>query len=175
MLALLGVTIRFAAAVLLLYAAARKFASPAPFRRTLDELRVPGARALGPAVASAEIVAAMGLVAAPRSAFTAILVVGLGFCFAGAALVALVRGQRIHCACYGGASKSGATLGIRQLVALPVWVAVAGIAMLAPDGGISGPRFIPALGAGLAVAVTGFALVPRALRNRSYLKVLETK
>ena len=167
----LGTVVRFAAAGLLLYAAARKLASPRAFRTTLADLRVPVAATAAYLVPLVEIVAAVALVVVPRQVFTAVVVAGLGLSFAGAAAVALRRGESIRCACYG--ESGDANLGARQIAALPAWLAVAAIALTAPDGSTSELRFVAALALVLALFVAARTLYPLARRNWSYLKVME--
>jgi methylamine utilization protein MauE len=171
MTVLLGVVVRYAAAALLLYAGARKIAAPLPFRQTLDALRLPAAGVLVLVVPVLEIAAAAALVAMPRSIATTVVVAGLGAAFAGAALLALHRDERIRCACYGHAGDG--ELGWRQLVALPVWLGVAVASLVLPAGSVSGLPQVTAL----ALAVGGYVavreLMAPAQRNRSYLKVLE--
>jgi len=167
---LLGAAVRFAAALFLLYVAAQKLVAPRPFRQTLTQLRVPAVAAVAALVPLAEIAAAVGLVAAPRSAVSALLVGGLGVAFAGAALEAMRRGERIRCACYG---RSGdAALGPRQLVALPVWLAVAAVAWFTPAGFTAGIPHVAVVTLGLALVVAVREVLPPLRRNWSYHNVL---
>ncbi|GAA1704935.1 MauE/DoxX family redox-associated membrane protein [Fodinicola feengrottensis] len=171
MIALLDVALRFGAALVLLYAATQKLAAPRPFRQTLQALRVPFAAAVAIVVPLVEIAAAIGLTVAPGG--SAALVAALGFAFAGAAVVAMSRGERIRCACYG--STGDATLGWRQLAALPLWLVVALDSFLAPDHAWSGIGQFAGLTLALAVVVAGTQLLAPMLRNRAYLRVLQTQ
>jgi hypothetical protein len=171
--ALLGAAVRYAAALFLLYAAAQKVVAPRSLRHTLTALRLPAAGVVAVVVPGLEITAAVGLVVAPHSVVVATLVAGLGLAFAGAGLVALRRGEPIRCACFGESDE--ATLGTRQLVALPVWLAVAAVGRYAPDWGTPGLPQVTAVGLVLAALVTARSLVPSALRNHAYLKVMESQ
>ena len=171
MTVLLGAVVRYATAVLLLYAGARKIAAPQPFRQTLDALRLPAADVLVLVVPVVEIAAGAALVASPRSVATTVVVAGLGAAFAGAALLALHRGERIRCACYGPGGDG--ELGWRQLVALPAWLGVAVASLLLPAGSVSGLPQVTALALTVGGYVTVRELMAPAQRNRSYLKVLE--
>ncbi|GII95828.1 MauE/DoxX family redox-associated membrane protein [Sinosporangium siamense] len=172
MMEALGVAVRLAAALLLMYAAAQKLAVPRPFRQTLEALRVPAVRAVALLVPAAETAAAVGLLAAPGNPLTGTLVAGLGFSFAGAALVAMRRGESIRCACYGQEGESD--LGVRQLVALPLWLGVAAVSMLVPPGEAVGVPLVAAAATALAVFAALRTLLVPALRNRSYLKTMES-
>ncbi|MGW1996764.1 MauE/DoxX family redox-associated membrane protein [Embleya sp. NPDC001921] len=164
--------VRFVAALVLLYAAAQKLVAPRLFRPTLHALRVPGAGAVTILVPLVEIAAAVGLVSFPHAMPTPVLVTGLGVSFAAVAAVAMRRGERIRCACYGEAGD--AVLGVRQIAALPVWVGVALVGFLAPVGATSGVRYTAALGLLTAVAVIVAKLVPLARENHSYMQSRET-
>lgn len=171
MITLLDVALRFGAALVLSYAATQKLAAPRPFRQTLDALRIPFPAAVAIGVPLVEIAAAVGLTVAPGG--SAVLVVVLGLAFAGAAVLAMSRGERIRCACYG--KDSDATLGWRQLAALPLWLAVALDSFLAADRAWSGTAQLAGLTLTLAVLIAGTRLLPPMLRNRAYLKVLQTQ
>jgi hypothetical protein len=167
---LLGAAVRYAAALFLLYVAAQKLAAPRPFRETLMQLRVPVVTTVAALVPLAEVAAAVCLVAAPRSVVSILLVGGLGIAFAGAALVAMRRGERIRCACYG---RSGdAHLGPRQLVAVPVWLAVAAVGWFAPAGWSAGVPHVAVLTLGLGLAVAVLQVLPPLRRNWTYHNVL---
>jgi hypothetical protein len=171
--ALFGAATRYAAALVLLYAAAQKLAGPRSFRQTLTALRVPRVAVLAVLVPLVEIAATVCLVVLPDSIVTAVLVAGLGAAFACAGFVALRRGEHIRCACYGRSSE--ADLGLRQLVALPVWFAVAAICLYAPVLGSPGAAQVALVAVALAAAVTVRHLLPAAQRNRSYLNVLRSQ
>ncbi|TMR99084.1 hypothetical protein EJK15_08955 [Nonomuraea basaltis] len=160
-------------AFLLLYAAAQKLSSPSSFRQTLTALKVPSPKIISVFVPLVEIGTAFSLIAIPHELTTSALVAGLGLSFAAAALTALVRKQNIRCACYGQAGE--ANLGARQLMALPAWLAVAVMSYYLPDGGVAGVEYIPVSGLALAVFVVLRSFLRPALRNRSYLRVLETQ
>jgi hypothetical protein len=109
-------------------------------------------------------------VAVPRSFVSVLLVGGLGVVFAGAALVAMRRGERIRCACYG---RSGdAYLGARQFAALPIWLAVAAVGWFAPAGWSAGIPHVAVLTIGLALLVAVLEVLPPLRRNWTYHNVL---
>jgi hypothetical protein len=166
----LDTALRFSAAVFLTYTGAAKLGSPMPFRQTLAALRLPAIPILAVGVPVLEFAAAAGLVVAPRSVATAVLVAGLGLAFAGAALLALSRGDEVKCACYGKASEK--LLGVRQLVMLPGWLLLAVVSLIGPTDALSGVKYLSALNCALA-AVIAIALVrPASVRNRAYLKTV---
>jgi hypothetical protein len=167
---LLGAAVRYAAALFLLYVAAQKLVAPRPFRQTLTQLRVPAVVTVAALVPLAEVAAAIGLVAVPQSAVSALLVGGLGAAFAGAGLVAMRRGGRIRCACYG---RSGDTaLGPRQLATLPVWLAVAAVAWFTPAGWSAGIPHVAVVTLGLGLVVAVREVLPPLRRNWTYHNVL---
>jgi hypothetical protein len=172
-IALLGAAARFAAALLLVYAACGKLAAPRSFRLTLTALRMPGPKVIGAVVPVVELGAAVALCIAPNAAVTALLVAGVGTTFAAAGLLALVRGERIRCACYG--QSGDAQLGRPQLIAWPLWLAVAGSGLFLPASGPTGAPLVAATLLAVAVAVAAVRLRPLAQRNHSYLAVLESQ
>lgn len=165
----LNAAVRVAAAALLIYAAARKLASPRSFRLTLTALRVPRVKVVSAGVPVVELAAGFMLLSAPRFVLTASLVTGVGVAFAVAGALALSRGTRVKCACFGGAD--GRELGVRQIVMLPLWSGVAALAWWAPDGSPAGPE----LGIGVMLALAVFAackVVPLTRRNREYMQAM---
>lgn len=120
---LLGATVQLAAALALVVAATGKLARPRAFTATLQALDVPWTGPVRAAVVVAELGAAAALVTAPGAPTTQVAVVGLGAAFALVGVVAWARGEQVECACFGGGS--GSPLGLRQVAALPLWLAVA--------------------------------------------------
>jgi hypothetical protein len=117
----LGGAVQLAVVAVLVVAAASKLASPRRFRLTLEQLGVRRVETGRLAVPAVELAAAVGLAAAPASVPARVAVIGIGAALATVGAWVLVRGERIECACFGGAG--GATLGLRQVLALPAWVA----------------------------------------------------
>jgi hypothetical protein len=133
---------------------------------------MPAVGILTTAVPLIELVAATNLVVFPRAAATTVLISGLGLAFASAGAVALWRGGAIRCACYG---QSETNLGTRQLLALPVWFAVAAVSRVVPEPRQSGVAQMTMIALILAISMAAMLLLPLALRNRSYLNVMETQ
>ncbi len=69
-----------------------------------------------------EVAVALGLLVAPDSTPPRWGVGALGFAFALGGSVALKKGLHVHCSCFGPLGLT--RLGMRQLLALPVWLAV---------------------------------------------------
>jgi hypothetical protein len=169
----IGALVRYAAALLLLYAGAQKLSAPRSFRQTLVALRVPMAAVVAVVVPAVEIMTSVGLTAAPGSIGTAILVAALGSAFGMAGVVALRRGETIRCACFGGSGES--TLGLRQVWAAPLWLGVAAASLLTPHGAGAGLPYVAAVALATATWVIWRSLFPAARRARSYLNVMRTQ
>ncbi|MFC3381736.1 MauE/DoxX family redox-associated membrane protein [Couchioplanes azureus] len=163
--------VRLLTAALLIHAAAQKLTAPAAIRLTLTTLRMPFPRFSGAALGVAELAAAVLLLVVPRSGVTAAMVIALGASFAGAAMVALARGEPVRCACFG--RESQATLGWTQLVLFPVWPAVAWVTHTASSEHVVGVRWVAVTGLAVSVSVAVRRLSPLAWRSWRYLKVLE--
>jgi methylamine utilization protein MauE len=95
-------------------------------------------------VIAVELVTGVGLIYRPSVAVLATVAI-LAVIFAGAGLIALVRGQRIACGCFGPLGSR--VLGRDQLVALPLWLG--GTAFLAWQDAtpavLSGPQLLVAV------------------------------
>ncbi|MEU0568859.1 MauE/DoxX family redox-associated membrane protein [Nonomuraea sp. NPDC005983] len=112
------------------------------------------------AVISAEMLAVTGLAVAPSALWPRVLIALLALVFAGAGIRALGRGEKIKCGCFGD---SGAVLGWRQVLYLPLWLALAALAEGSPPTWTGQEGLL-----GLAVAL--LALV--AWKLRAELRVL---
>lgn len=114
----------------LLWAGLEKLRAPTEFGATLRALGLPAPvrRAAVVAVPLAELAGAAGLLLLPWQVWprALVLLLAAGFAFAG------VRGLRsaepIACSCFG--ATGDATLGARQLYALPLWLAGVGALVL---------------------------------------------
>jgi hypothetical protein len=112
----------------------------------------------------------VALATAPTWPVTVAGVGGLGLLFAAVGLVAWRRGGGIACACFGGAH--GRPLGLRQVAAVPAWVAVAllpaaaGTELTGQDGLVA-----LAVAAAVAAAVACVPLLRLTRANRAYLEV----
>jgi uncharacterized membrane protein YphA (DoxX/SURF4 family) len=95
-------------------------------RTTLEGLGLPSApaRVLAVAVPVLEIGVALAIPFAVGSPWLGWLVAGLGTAFGLAGAIALRRGERLRCACFGA---SDAPLGRRQLLLVPVWIAAGAV------------------------------------------------
>ncbi len=123
---------------------------PARFGETLRQLGFPAAlsRSGAAAVIVAELATGVALVVAPGSGWPRVAVLVLASGFAGAGAWALTTGRRVACHCFGPGQH--AALGVRQLVALPGWLGLCGLAQVKP------PTWTVAQGVGLlAFAVLG--------------------
>lgn len=164
--------VRIAAAALFAYAGAEKLAAPSAFRATLTALRIPWTVPVSTGVPLVELAAAFALLNIPRSLLTAALVVGLGAAFAFAGALAMARGTRVKCACFG--QVDAGLLGPRQIVLLPVWAGVGALAFWTPDRSPTGPGVTVAV----VLALAGFvALKVAALtrKNREYMRAMVPK
>lgn len=165
----LNTVVRIAAAALLIYAAAQKLAAPRSFRSTLTALRVPRPVLVSVGVPLTELAAGFCLLSVPRAALTAALVVVLGLSFSAAGALALGRGTKVKCACFGQAE--GGDLGLRQIAMLPLWGGVAALAVWTPDGSPAGPE--PAIAVTLALAVfAALKVLPLTRKNREYMQAM---
>src|SRR5919108_1429425 len=88
-------------AMVLISAGATKLAEPAPIRRTIRALRVPGAPNLAMILGTLESGAGFTLVLFPGQWVTALWISGLAAMFAAAAVFAIVRDLDVECACLG--------------------------------------------------------------------------
>ncbi|MFI6238386.1 DoxX family protein [Micromonospora sp. NPDC050795] len=164
-------SVRFLAAAVLLYSGAQKLVAPGAIRQTLAALRLPSPPVLAVMVGAAELITAVLLLAAPRVWVTPTLVVALGASFAGAAALALTRGESVRCACFGRGSET--KLGSTQLALLPVWLGVAWVTRSGSSELFDGISWVAVTALALSLVIAVGQLLPQALRSRSYLKVLE--
>ncbi|WP_188195495.1 MauE/DoxX family redox-associated membrane protein [Nonomuraea sp. SYSU D8015] len=81
------------------------------------------------AVISAELLAVTGLTAFPSATWPRGLIALLALVFAGAGIRALSSGEKIKCGCFGNGA---AVLGWRQVLYLPLWLALAAMAEMRP-------------------------------------------
>lgn len=125
-----GVAAQVVLIVVFLIAALSKIITHHELGQTIAQL---GPAALGRpaaiAVISAEMLAVTGLAVAPSAWWPRVLIVLLALAFAGAGIRALSRGEKIKCGCFGN---SGAVLGWRQVLYLPLWSALAVLAEASP-------------------------------------------
>ncbi|MBO3741484.1 MauE/DoxX family redox-associated membrane protein [Actinoplanes flavus] len=170
---LLDAAVRFVAAAVLLYSAGQKLVAPKVMRQTLQGLRLPAPGVLNFVLIAVELTTAILLLTAPRSLVTTAMVVGLGSSFAGAALLAMTRGEVVRCACLGRGTESN--LGWMQIALLPVWLSVAWVARSGTSDDFVGAAWVAVVAVSLSLAVIAFQLRPLALRNWSYLKMLESQ
>lgn len=159
------------AALLLVYSAATKFALPRDITSTLRALRIPRPRIARLVLATLELGTGVGLAVTPNARGVRLSVLLLAVLFTGAGGLAIARGDRIECACFGGGR--GSTLGVRQLLLLPAWLLLFSMLALV-DLGLDGRDGLLVLaGATLAVASVQGALVSRTRQvNRSYRATL---
>lgn len=157
----LAVAARLALAAAFLFSALSKVLTVAALRDTLDRLGLPSslARFTAPAVVAVEAVAAVGLVVAPRSPWPPVLVMALAAGFAAAGATTLVTRRRVACRCFGNVGRG--LLGWRQLALLPLWLALAALALWRPPGW-SGQQGVAVLGTVLIGLVA--VQVPAVLR-----------
>ncbi|GAA0583709.1 MauE/DoxX family redox-associated membrane protein [Streptomyces crystallinus] len=165
----LNAVVRITAAASLIYAAAQKLAAPRSFRSTLAALRVKRPVLVSAAVPLTELAAGFCLLSVPRVAVTAVLVVVLGLSFATAGALALARGTKVKCACFGQAD--GGDLGLRQIAMLPLWGGVAALALRTPDHSPAGPETAVAVTLALAV-FAAFQVLPLTRKNREYMQAM---
>lgn len=120
---ILAQLVGLAFAFVLLWAGLDKMLSLGYLTETLIQIGVPrrGARSTAVALATLEIVVAIGLMIAPGSAAAVGGLLLLAGAFVLAALVALLKNEAIDCACFGFGGQS--YLGYRQLAAAPLWLA----------------------------------------------------
>lgn len=120
---------------------------PSRFAMTLRQLGVPSALSTPGAavVIVAELATGVALVVAPGPGWPRVAVLALASGFAGAGAWALATGRRVACHCFGPGQHT--TLGVRQLVVLPGWFALCGLASAKP------PTWTVAQGLGLLAFV----------------------
>ncbi|WP_368407026.1 MauE/DoxX family redox-associated membrane protein [Actinomadura sp. NAK00032] len=155
-----GATAQILLAAVFAYSSLTKVPAFAAFRDVLEKLGAGGAAGpLAAAVIAGEAGTAALLLALPGTPWPRLLVVAFAAGFAAAGLRALTLRERIRCNCFGAGGAG--TLGRRQLVLLPVWLAAAGLAQAQPPGWTAEEGL-----AGLAVLLAAFTgiLLPAAAR-----------
>lgn len=172
MAASLAGAIQVLGASYLLLAAATKLAAPRPITLTLSALnfRRPGAVRL--LVVALELLGAVLILVRPASLVTQAAVLSLGVTFAGSGVMALTLGRRIKCNCFGGAGAS--VLGVRQLLLLPLWTALALLpkALESPLGGNHGIAVLIMISTALILLRMG-PFLKSAHTMRVYLRLLQ--
>ncbi|MFJ2029147.1 MauE/DoxX family redox-associated membrane protein [Streptosporangium sp. NPDC087985] len=83
------------------------------------------------AVIMAELLAVTGLAVLPAATWPRVLITLLAAAFAGAGIRALGIKEKIKCGCFGN---GGAVLGWRQVLYLPLWLALAALAEAGAPG-----------------------------------------
>jgi methylamine utilization protein MauE len=143
---------------ILLVSALEKLRSGKGFREVIRALGFKSATPLWLVLCSAELgTAALQILPVSRGLSSG-AVAGLGLVFAYAGARAIRRGADVRCACYGDLAGT-ARLGRQQILALPVWLALAAVALLwAPA--TAQQRSTVALLAIVAVS-TGYAIALR--------------
>jgi len=146
-------TVAYAMAGVLLWAALGKVRDLAPLASTIRKLGAPQplARPAAGFVTSAELAVAVALLFRPDSLITQFGVLALAGLFALAGLRALALHERIPCSCFC----SGDDLGIRQLLAMLVWIG--GMALV--HFGVRQPPSAAVGAASFAVIALGIAAV----------------
>jgi hypothetical protein len=170
-MSLVILAVRLALAGLLLAAGLEKARGMAGFMSTLSRLGMTerAARVAAPLLIAAEIAAALGLIFRPHSPVTLSGVLVLGGVFAIAGATALRRDEQIRCACLG--SYGDSVLGMRQLAALPLWLAAVVLLWLRPYGDafdVSAAAYFAAVALTLALvrAITALAAAREARGDR---------
>ncbi|MGI5286145.1 MauE/DoxX family redox-associated membrane protein [Nonomuraea polychroma] len=102
------------------------------------------------AVIVAELLAVAGLATIPSATWPRALIALLALAFAGAGIRALSSGEKIKCGCFGS---GGAVLGWRQVLYLPLWLALAALAEVRPPNWTGEEGLL-----GLAVALLALAV-----------------
>lgn len=128
---MIGTLVGVAAASVLLFAGAWKLAAPEEMRSTLRALRFPSASIATFVLGLLELGSAAALVVFPDIGPAVLAVIALGFGFAAAGVFTIVRRIGVKCACFGPILAG--QLGIRQILALPVWLAVAVLVTVDPS------------------------------------------
>jgi hypothetical protein len=107
----------------LLWAALSKLVGLGGFASTLRAVGVPvrWSAAAALSIATAEAMTALLVVFAPGAVWTLAAISTLAAAFTVAATIALLRGARIRCQCFG--SVADGYLGWMQVAALPLWIA----------------------------------------------------
>jgi Methylamine utilisation protein MauE len=129
---LVGAAAQFLLAGTFLFASLSKVLTVGTLRETVERLGVRSSVAAPVAVGvlAAELLAGIGLLLRPGDPGPRILAVVLVAAFAGAGIRALVRGERIPCACFGG--DRGEALGWTQIRRLGLWLPLLAVAQWRP-------------------------------------------
>ncbi len=118
------------AAVTLIHSGGMKLAEPSAIRHAVEALDIPHAPTMAALLALLELGTAVTLILLPGNLFTVALIVTLASIFTTTAALALHRHVQVECACFSSSGSS--TLGWRQVVLAPVWLAVAVSVIAAP-------------------------------------------
>lgn len=148
-------------ASVLLWAALEKLRQPTALAVTFRDLglSVLPATAAAVIVPGLELLAAAGLLFLPSFSGTLLLVLLLSLGFAAVGQLALSRGRKLACACFGIGSR--AHLGRPQLAALPAWwLSVAILGRPGAEFGLEGAAALAAVGLGLATVRAMLAWTP---------------
>jgi hypothetical protein len=126
----LGVAAQIALIAIFTVAALSKILTFRDLGRTIGRLGLTAvAEKAAIAVIAAELVAVTGLTVLPSATWPRALIAPLAVAFAGAGIRALGIKEKIKCGCFGN---GGAVLGWRQLLDLPLWLALAVLAEASP-------------------------------------------
>jgi hypothetical protein len=128
----LSLAVRIVVAGILAFAAvAKTLDGTARLAQTLQALGLSGAIAglLRRAVPPGEFLAAFALIAL-SPALSALTVAAVGVSFGSLGVIGLRTQKPLPCSCFG--AKTGGTLGWRQVLATPLWLACAGLIYLEP-------------------------------------------
>lgn len=129
----LSLAIRIVVAGVLAFAAvAKTLDGTARLAQTLQALGLSGAIAglLKRAVPPVELLAAFALISL-SPALSALTVGTVGVSFGGLGLIGLTARKPVPCSCFG--AKTEGTLGWRQMLATPLWLACAGLIYVEPE------------------------------------------
>jgi hypothetical protein len=129
---LVGAAAQLLLAGAFLFASLSKVLDLGTLRETVERLgvRPPLAAPVAVGVVGAELLTGVGLVLLPGHLALRILAAVLVAAFAGAGIRALVRGERIPCACFGG--ERGEALGWTQVRRLGLWLPLLALAQWRP-------------------------------------------
>jgi len=133
---ILATAVTLAMASVLLWASLEKIRNFSSVVAVLKQLGVANiaVRAVAIILVVLELATAFQILLQPAALATLVCIAVLACSFALAATIALLRGQAIHCACFGGDSTR--TLGRTQLVAFPFWLGGAGVLWMAGPPGV---------------------------------------
>jgi hypothetical protein len=151
---------------LLLTSALEKLRSGAEFRQAIRTLGVRPVGLWWLVLCGAELATAALMVAAVPSWLPAVAVLGLGTVFALAGVRAIRMRADVACACFGRLAERS-RLGRRQILALPLWAALAGAVLLWTPGTADQRSAVILSGVLVILVVTGARLARAASRARA--------